>query len=134
MTSITPPSLFLPTSPVRLPAHEPRKSTVTQWYRLSDLQPDNAEGYGEYELLPFPYGERNELKWLTLKEVIADLGNKGYDRDLISIIIGSMHKISYATLHPYYVHKEQARRNKKKELARKLAEQLVGSQQPPSNN
>ena len=132
-TSIVPPSVFLPICPVRLPANEPRRSSVTPYRWLSDLQPDSAEGYEQYQLFPFPHGSKNEPKWMTLKEIIADISNKGYDDDFSHAILLPLYKYTYATLHPYYVHKEQARRNKKKELARKLAEQLVGTQTPPDN-
>lgn len=133
MTAITPTSAFLPTLPVRLPDHEPRQSTVVDWYVISDLQPENAEGQSENGVFPFPYGPRNEMKWLNLKEIITDLIAKGYDKDLAGTLLSPLHPYSYQRVHAYYTHKRQAARNKKKELARKLAEQLVGSQTPPSN-
>ena len=135
MTTITPVSAFLPTLPVQLPAHEPRQSSVVSWHSLSDLQPDDAEGQGDNELFPFPYGPRNEMKWLTAKEIIADLiTTKGYDNEFAGSLVTPLHRYSYQHVHVYYEHKRQAKRNKKKELARKLAEQLVGTQTPPPSD
>ena len=127
--TLLPTSAFLPSLPVRLPEHEPRESSTNPSNHLSDKQPENAEGQWSSEIYPFPVN--NVMKWLTLREMEAELVASGYDSDLISLY-GLFYKLSYDRLKPYYMQKEQERRNKKKELARKIAESLVGSQTPPS--
>lgn len=130
-TSITPPSAFLPSCPVSLPTHEPRKSSVTPYYYLSDKQPDDAEGHSSENLFPFPQGK--VMKWLSSKEIITEVISMGYDMDIAQWVPHYMDGYNFGKLHAYYIHKDQARRNKKKALARKLAEQLVGTQTPPSD-
>lgn len=120
---------FLPPPPIRLPAHEPRKSGVTPYRYLSDKQPVNAEGHPGSELYPFPQGK--EVKWLTAHEITAYLVTQGYDQDVASSANTVLQHFSYYRLYSYYMHKEQARRNKARELARLKAEKLVGTQAPP---
>ena len=127
-----PPSSFLPRCPVELPEHEPRPAADGSWRFLSDLQPDNGESSSPHDLCPYPHGKLKKRKWLTLDEIRADLISQGYDTDLADETINIFRPHDYYMLHPYYMHKKQAKRNKKRAAARALAESLVGTQTPPA--
>lgn len=58
----------------------------------------------------------------------------GYDEDLARAILHRIHDYHYYNLRSHYAHREQARRDEARALARKKAEKLVGPQTPPSND
>lgn len=72
------------------------------------------------------------MKWMTTREIVASLVSQGYDQDVAYSAQTVLQNFNYYNLHSYYMHKEQARRNKAKELARLKAEKLVGTQTPPA--
>ena len=134
MTPITPISKVLPTPPFKLPPRMPRKSGVTPYKFLSDLDPSTAEGHEVQELFAYPYGPNFEPKWVTAKDIITDLVSKGYDREIASHPLVILDNYTFQKIEPYYLDQEQADRNRRKKLARLRAEQLVGTQTPPPSD
>ena len=129
-TALLPPSAFLPACPVRLPDHEPRSGRGGIGV-ISDKAPEQAEGHFE-ALYPFPKGK--EMKWLTYREIVTELVGMGYDEDLARSVNNIVERVNYHHLRPYYMHKEQARRNLARQRAREAAEKLVGTQTPPAQD
>lgn len=137
--TLIPPSAVLSSPPIPIPKHEPRLSSVDggDEYEsiplyLSDKDPLDAKGYVRSSLYPFPQGKT--IKWLTTDESEAELRASGYDADIAHSMIFAIRDYNYYNLRSHYAHREQARRNEARALARKKAEKLVGPQTPPSNN
>ena len=74
------------------------------------------------------------MKWMTAKEIVASLVSQGYDQDVAYSAQAVLQNFNYYTLHAYYMHKEQARRNLARQRAREAAEKLVGTQTPPAQD
>ena len=130
-SSLIPPSTFLPICPALLPDHEPRQGRAEYLY-LSDTQTEGSKDqFVQSALYPFPIN--GIMKWIGIDEVYQSLMDNGYDDDLVYSILKRIRHVNYHQMKPYYMHKEQLRRNKKRALARKKAELLVGRQTPPEN-